>query len=203
MKWDVIIVGGGPAGLSCAITLASAQGRGWEWVDGRRFLVIDDGRSDLKKALLNNAPGIPLGTKGTELLEAMRRQLKELSDSVELVEDAVVKVEGEKGSFKVYTRSGKVYEAEVVVLATGFQSFEIECPDCKVRENPKSPKPGRVMVEHDGDYRVKDGLYVAGLLAGVSSMFATASGSGVQVAVNVLSEWAGKPVVVHDVPEKS
>ncbi|NPB06573.1 MAG: NAD(P)/FAD-dependent oxidoreductase [Aquificae bacterium] len=203
MRWDVVIVGGGPAGLSCALTLASAQGRGWEWVDGRRFLVVDEGESDLKKALLNNAPGVPLGTKGAELLEQLRRQVKALSEAVEIKQGKVVKVEGSRGSFKVYEEDGTLHEAEVVVLATGFQKFELECPDCKVKENPKSPKPGRVMVEHDGDYRVKDGLFVAGLLAGVSSMFATAAGSGVQVAVNILSEWAGKPVVVHDVPEKT
>ncbi|MDQ7039001.1 MAG: NAD(P)/FAD-dependent oxidoreductase, partial [Aquificota bacterium] len=72
-----------------------------------------------------------------------------------------------------------------------------------VVENPRSPKPGRVMVVHDGNYRVRDGLYVAGLLAGVSSMFTAAAGSGVQVAVDILSLWAGRPVVIHDVPEGS
>lgn len=58
------------------------------------------------------------------------------------------------------------------------------------------------MIKHDGDYKVKNGLYVAGLLAGLSSMYTAAAGSGVQVAINILSEWAGKPVVIHDVPPK-
>jgi len=126
-----------------------------------------------------------------------------MGNSVDFVEDTVVRVEGSKGSFRVLTKGGKEYEGEYVVLATGFQRFDIECEGVEVTDNPKSPKPGRVMVKHDGDYKVKEGLFVAGLLAGVSSMFGAAAGSGIQVAINILSEWAGKPVVVHDVPEKS
>lgn len=202
MRYDVVIVGGGPAGLSCALTLASSQGRNWEWAEGRKFLVIDEGNSDLNKAMLNNVPGIPIGTLGPDLLEKIRQQIKELNDSVEFKKGKVVKVEGEKGSFKVYTESGEVYEAEYVVLASGFHRFDIECEGAEVVDNPKSPKPGRVMVKHDGDYKVREGLFVAGLLAGVSSMFTAAAGSGVQVAINILSEWAGKPIVIHDVPSK-
>ncbi|WP_459775233.1 NAD(P)/FAD-dependent oxidoreductase [Aquifex pyrophilus] len=202
MRYDVVIVGGGASGLACAITLASSQGRGWEWAEGRKFLVIDNGKSDLNRALLKNAPGVPVETLGTELLEKLREQAKALSENVDFVEDTVVKVEGEKGSFKVHTQSGNVYEAEYVVLASGFHKFEIECEGVEVVDNPKSPKPGRVMIKHDGDYKVREGLYVAGLLAGVSSMFTAAAGSGVQVAINILSEWAGKPIVIHDVPKK-
>jgi len=203
MRYDVIIIGGGPAGLGCALTFASSQGRGWQWAEGRKFLVIDDGKSDLHKAMLNNVPGVSIGTKGSELLEQIREQIKSLSENVEFIEDTALKVEGDKGNFKVHTKSGNVYEADYVVLASGFHKFEIECEGAEVIDNPKSPKPGRVMIKHDGDYKVRDGLYVAGLLAGLSSMYAAAAGSGVQVAINILSEWAGKPIVIHDVlPDK-
>jgi len=202
MRYDVIIVGGGASGLACALTLASSQGRGWEWAEGKKFLVIDNGRSDLNKALLNNVPGVPTGTLGPELLQKIKDQIKAINNSVEFIEDKVTKVEGEKGNFKVYTEGGKVFEADYVVLASGFHKFEIECEGVEVVDNPKSPKPGRVMIKHDGDYKVRDGLFVAGLLAGVSSMYTAAAGSGVQVAINILSEWAGKPVVIHDVPQE-
>ncbi|WP_457599893.1 NAD(P)/FAD-dependent oxidoreductase [Hydrogenivirga sp.] len=202
MRYDVVIVGGGASGLSCALTLTSARGRGWDWAENRSYAVLDTGRSDMNRALFNNVPGVPRGTTGKELLETIRAQIESYG-GVDFLQDEVVKVEGEKGSFRVHTSGGRVLESEVVVLASGFHRFEIECEGVEVLDNPKSPKPGRVMIRHDSDYRVKEGLYVAGLLAGGSSMFSVAAGIGVQVAINILSEWAGKPIVIHDVPEEA
>jgi len=201
MRYDVVIVGGGASGLSCALTLASARGRGWDWAESRRYLVLDTGRSDMNRALFNNVPGIPLGTTGKELLERIREQIKAYG-GVDFLDDRVIKVSGAKGSFRTITEGGREFESEYVVLASGFHRFEIECEGVEVIDNPRSPKPGRVMLKHDGEYKVREGLYVAGLLAGGSSMFTVAAGIGVQVAIDILSEWAGKPVVIHDVPEE-
>lgn len=201
MRYDVIIIGGGASGLSCALTLASAKGRGWDWAENRRYLVLDTNRSDMNRALFKNVPGIPYGTTGKELLQNIKAQIKSFGD-VDFLEEEAVKVEGNKGNFTVTTKGGKTLTSEFVVLASGFHRFDIECEGVEALDNPKSPKPGRIMVKHDGDYRVKEGLYVAGLLAGGSSMFTIAAGIGVQVAINILSEWAGKPIVIHDVPEE-
>jgi len=201
MKYDVVIVGGGASGLSCALTLASARGRGWVWAEDRRYLVLDTGRSDMNRAMFNNVPGVPQGTLGKEMIDKIKEQIKSYG-GVDFAEDKVLRVEGEKGNFKILTESGKEYQSEFVGLASGFHRFDIECEGVEVVDNPKSPKPGRVMVKHDGDYRIRDGLYVAGLLAGASSMFTAAAGTGVQVAINILSEWAGKPIVIHDVPSE-
>ena len=202
MKYDVVIVGGGASGLSCALTLASSKGRGWEWAENRRYLVIYTGRSDMNRALFNNVPGVPQGTTGKELIETIKKQI-EFYGGVDFLEDKVTKIEGRAREFKVFTEGGKEIEGEIVVLASGFHGFDIECEGVKVVDNPRSPKPGRVMLDHDENFKVKDGLYVAGLLAGGSSMFTVAAGIGVQVAINILSLWAGKPVVIHDFPEKS
>ncbi|MFN3786958.1 MAG: FAD-dependent oxidoreductase, partial [Sulfurihydrogenibium azorense] len=64
-RYDVVIVGGGPAGLSCALTLASAKGH-FEWGENRKYLVIDNDSSDLLKAQLYNVPGLPQGILGRE-----------------------------------------------------------------------------------------------------------------------------------------
>jgi thioredoxin reductase len=199
MNYDVVIVGGGASGLSCALTLASARGRGWSWAEERKYLVLDTGRSDMNRALFNNVPGIEEGTLGKDMLARIRSQIESFG-GVDFSEEKVVKIEGKKGEFTVHTEQGNIYGAEHVVLASGFHRFEIEGLEVEVRDNPLSPKPGRVMIPHDGNYKVREGLWVAGLLAGAVSMFTAAAGTGVQVAINILSEWAGQRIVIHDVP---
>ncbi len=195
-NYDVIIAGGGVAGLSCALTLASSKGRR-EWTQGRRFLVLDDNDSDLLKAILNNVPGIPIGTDGKKAMNDLQEQVKHYGN-VESIQCKVIKVEGERGNFKVTTEDGKEYVGSFVVLATGFHEFNIKGIGVKVLPHDRSPRPGKIMVETDKDLKIKEGVYVAGLLTGISTMYATAAGSGVQVACNIMSELTGNPTIVHD-----
>ncbi|MCX8164399.1 MAG: FAD/NAD(P)-binding protein [Aquificaceae bacterium] len=199
MKYDVIIVGGGASGLSCALTLASSRGRGWQWAEGRRYLVFDKGRSDLQKAYLKNVPGIN-SLAGVEILQRIKKQIEDWG-GVDYMEEEVVRVEkGDGYVYEVESSSGKVFHADHVVLACGFHGFEVKGLSLDIAENPKSPKPGRIMIKHK-DYQIDEGLFVVGTLAGLSSHFTSCAGSGVEVAIEILSKFAGKRVVIHDVPE--
>jgi thioredoxin reductase len=196
--YDVIIVGGGASGLACALTLASSRGRGWSWAEGRTYLVFDTGESDLHKAYLKNVPGVQPMT-GTQLLEVIREQIKDWG-GVEFSNEKVVEIKKDGEIYKVYTEEGKEYSAKYVVLAGGFKEFSIKGLELEVVENPKSPKPGRVMIKHK-DFEAMPNLFVVGTLAGLSSHFTSCAGSGVEVAIEILSRMAGKRIVIHDVPQ--
>jgi len=198
MKYDVVIVGGGASGLSCALTLASSRGRGWQWAEGRKYLLFDTDGSDLKKAFLKNVPGID-PVAGTELLQKIKRQIEEWG-GVDFLPEEVVRVEKKGEVFEVESSGSGVFLANYVVLAGGFHAFNIKGLEVGLVENPKSPKPGRVMIRHK-DYEVDRNLFVAGTLAGLSSHFTSCAGSGVEVAIEILSRFAGKRIVIHDVPE--
>jgi len=71
-------------------------------------------------------------------------------------------------------------------------------------ENYIEPHP-RAVKEKDRiwlkniDHKIENGLYVAGTLAGWRSQFAIASGSGAQVATDILTLWNdGIHTKVHD-----
>ncbi|SHK42787.1 FAD-dependent oxidoreductase [Thermocrinis minervae] len=199
MQYYVAIVGGGAAGLSCALTLASSKGRGWQWIEDKKFVVFDTGSSDLNKAYLRNVPGVD-ATLGKELISKIRKQIQEF-DSVDFVEERVRRIEKEGDVYRLWTESGKEFTATYVVLATGFHSFDIEGLPVEIVENPKSPKPGRIMIKHV-DYEVMPNLFVVGTLAGLSSHFTSCAGSGVEVAIQILSRTVGKNIVIHDVPDQ-
>ncbi|RTZ70260.1 MAG: NAD(P)/FAD-dependent oxidoreductase [Aquificaceae bacterium] len=201
MKYFAIIVGGGPAGLSAASTLASAKGH-LPFMEDKKILVIDEGNSDLNKALLKNFPAVDTGVTGTEVLNAMRKRVEAL-DNVDFAKGKVVEISGQDGDFKVKTEDGRVFEGEKIILATGFHKFEIKGLDAEVLPHAKAPRPGKVMLKVDEKKRVAPGVYAAGLIAGEQTMVAIAMGSGTEVALNLLSDIAGKTVIIHDVVKKS
>ena len=196
--YDIIIIGGGVGGLACGITLASAHAK--PWFQERRVLVIDDGSSDLEKAKLFNAPGVTPGTTGTQALHTMRMQFQQYPPAT-LHAGSVCSAQRDGDHWTVRTSDDFAFAADVLVLATGYKRWELSGLPCEPQPHPRGGKSNRICLSHDGVYNVDSDLYVAGLLGGGSSQFAIAAGIGTKVAVELLSQWAGKRTHVHDVPE--
>ena len=117
---DVIVIGGGLAGLSAAIYLGRAQ---------RDTLVIDSGHSMAKwEPDVENYLGFPKGIAGKKLLQRGRKQT--LRYEVEFAQDEVVDLRAGKSEFSVRGKKAK-YRCKRLLLATGIFHLPPKIPGVK------------------------------------------------------------------------
>jgi len=192
--YDVIIIGGGAAGYGCALTLASVENT-QEWAKDKKYLMLDNGKSDILNASFFNLAGIDFGIGGDTLYKKMQTQLSNFN-SCETKKDTVLTLEKDGEDFIVATESEKI-KAKIVVIATGMHKFDIECDLTKVIPHTDVMKPGKIALEHT-DNKISQNLYVAGLASGAKTMFAIANGEGAKVACEIFKLWTGKSSVAHD-----
>ena len=87
--FDVLIIGGGVAGVSCALILGSAKNKAFA-SDKNIGIIAHQKTSALQEALFNNAYGIPARKLGSELLEESLQQLSTLYPHITQIEDEKV-----------------------------------------------------------------------------------------------------------------
>lgn len=187
--YDVLIIGGGVAGVSCALVLGSAKNKSFV-ADKKIGIITHQKTSSLQEALFNNAYGIAPGKLGAELLSETTQQLHDLYPHIEqLSGEKVLKIEGRYPNFSVVTNKN-TYEANTIVVAIGYaNTFDIEGLLVFVEPHKKAlPEKHRIQLKND-DHKVTDGIYVAGTLAGWRSQLAIAAGSGAAVATDILTLW--------------
>ncbi len=199
MNFDVLIIGGGAAGMSCALVLGSAKNKAFV-TDKKIGVIMHQKASALANGLFNNVLGLKAGTTGKEILESGKKQLAESYPHVTQIEkEKVTKVEDKKGYF-IITTNKNTYEAKTIVVAVGPSNlFAIEGLKQYIEPHGKLPiKKERIQLKNI-EHKVTDGIYVAGVLAGWRSQFAIAAGSGAHIATDILTDWNdGNPAMVHD-----
>lgn len=193
--YDAAIIGGGAAGLSCAVMLASGLSHN-PGLQDKRIVVIDNGRSDMNKAAFFNAPGVRAGISGPELLAELKEQALSLGRT-DFVENTAIRIKDKEGLFKIKLQDGEKVRALKVVVATGYKVWNMEVKGAETGQATRTAKSGRTVISHK-DNLIRDNLYVAGTLSDISSQFAIAAGSGGKVAIDILSEWKGGWTAVHD-----
>ncbi|WP_436931548.1 NAD(P)/FAD-dependent oxidoreductase [Halosimplex halobium] len=145
-EYDVVVVGGGPAGLTAAL-YATRLGLDTALVDrgGGRAAMMQD---------THNVIGVTEETSGVEFLETAKEQVesygadvhRDFVEAAERVDDGSFALEGEDGE----------YTASNVVLATGFSD---------VRPDPPLPPTGRGLhycLHCDAYMFVDEPVYVMG-----------------------------------------
>ncbi|WP_373059548.1 FAD-dependent oxidoreductase [Zunongwangia sp. H14] len=200
MNFDVLIVGGGAAGMSCALVIGSAMSK--PFAEGKTAgIILHQKTSHLQSALFNNVLGLEPGTTGNSILKRGKEQLQHLYPEVALIEKEKVKeiTALAAGGFQVVTNKNS-YTATTVVVAVGYEaSLRINGLEKYIIPHKKAKTSKNRLQLKNEDHLVAPGLYVAGSLAGWRSQYAIACGSGAAVATDVLTQWNnGEHVKVHD-----
>lgn len=201
--FDVLIVGGSAAGVSCALILGSAHNK--PYALGKTVGILTHQKaSALKDGLYNNAYGISPGTLGKDIMEGSLKHLADMyPDVVQIPNEKLMKIEGNAGNFTVVTNKN-TYQAKIVVVAVGSaNTFNIEgLMDYVIPHKKALPEKNRIQLSNN-DHLVAEGIYVAGTLAGHRSQLAIAAGSGAAVATDILTLWNnGIPSQYHDSTRK-
>ena len=119
-KYDTLIIGAGPAGLTAAIYSA--------WL-GLKTVVLESGIAGGRAWLapkIENYPGFPDGVKGSELADKMTQQATRFHAEFKINEE-VVGLDLNSEMKKVVSRK-QTYKTPTVIIATGTQRRKLRVP---------------------------------------------------------------------------
>lgn len=139
MLHNLIIVGGGPAGLSAAINGASEldgvmlieSGRKSVLADGTTEYIRQLGGQAIGSAAIENYLGFPDGLTGAELMGLAEKQALRLGTDIHCPEHAFsLELLGD-GTKLIRTKEGGEYRTKVVILANGLSYRKLKAPGIK------------------------------------------------------------------------
>jgi len=118
-EYEVIIIGGGPAGLSAAIYTSRAR---------LSSLLIERGivgGQIINAELVENYPGFPEGISGIELTQLMHQQATKYGLATVVNEVTGIRLNGEQ---KIIRTTGGDYPAGAVIIANGSERQKLGIP---------------------------------------------------------------------------
>lgn len=197
--YDVLIIGGGAAGLQCALVLGSAAKKPFA-ADKKMGIIAHQKASHLQSALFNNVLGLAPGTLGEDILINGKKQLTSLYPEVIQIDAEKVTAIDQVDNIYTVTTNKSTYETAIVVLALNYaRPFSIKGLETYIEPHAQTKTTkDRIQLKNE-NLLVKEGMYVCGTIAGFRSQFAIAAGTGAMVATDILTLWNnGEHVKVHD-----
>jgi thioredoxin reductase (NADPH) len=162
-KYDVVIIGGGAAGLTAAIYCGRAQ---------LNTLLIEKsliGGLATYTNEIENFPGFPEGSSGLGLMELFHKQAKKFGTKFKLTDVKSVKLEGEVKEVETFRN---IFECRTVIIASGgrpritgaqneekflFDKGISFCATCDAAANTDKT----VMVIGSGDAAIEEGTFLS------------------------------------------
>lgn len=180
--FDVIVAGGGLAGLSCALFLARAH---------VSVAVFDQGQSSLRRVeRVYNYLGFPEGIGGAALVDAGRQQAQRFGAI--LLDADVTRVQGLDRGFAI-TAINEDYECSYFVLASNKRT------DLATQLGLALGGFGGKFVEVDGDGQTAvPGCYAVGRITGLPSQAVISAGDGAKRAIGLIQKIRGGYYTDHD-----
>jgi thioredoxin reductase (NADPH) len=118
---DLVIVGGGPAGLAAAVYGAS------EGLDTQAIDAVAFGGQAGTSTRIENYLGFPTGISGSELAERAALQARRFGARLVVPAEAVG-LEREDGHYAIKLAGGEVVNGRTVIVATGAQYRKLDVP---------------------------------------------------------------------------
>ena len=190
--YDLIIVGGGPAGLTASIYAAR---------EGADTLLIErsglGGQAGITVGL-DNFPGFPEGISGQEFSERVTQQAKRFGVEILQAQD-VEKLETDEGYNEVHTFDGKHYHARAVLIASGASYRRLDVPGeddyigagihfCATCDGPFYKGAKNIVVIGGGNSACEEGLHLTNFAEQVTLLVRGDKLTASQVAIDKINE---------------
>src|SRR5215213_5431807 len=201
--YDLIIIGGGPAGLTASIYAAR---------EGADVLLIErsglGGQAGITVGL-DNFPGFPEGISGQEFSERVTLQARRFGVEILQAVD-VEKLEMEEGYHEVYTSDGKHYHSRALLIATGASYRRLDVPGeddylgagihfCATCDGPFYKGTKEIVVVGGGNSAVEEGLHLTNFTEKVTLLVRGDRLTASQIAIDKINEPTSRVDVKYNV----